>query len=92
MPAALQASACANVESNESNSTSDSQIICICQQPYDEENSDRVIGCDNQNCKYQWLHFKCISLKRVPKGAWYCFECRKLPQFSKKKTAVTKKA
>ena len=47
MPAALQASACANVESNESNSASDSQIICICQQPYDEENSDRVISCDN---------------------------------------------
>ena len=36
-----------------------------------------MIGCDNENCKYQWIHFTCKKLKRQPKGVWYCKECIK---------------
>lgn len=52
------------------------EIICICRKEYDE-NSDDVIGCDNENCPYKWLHFKCAGIKRVPKGNWLCKHCRK---------------
>ena len=36
-----------------------------------------MIGCDNENCKYQWIHFTCVKLKHPPKGVWYCKECKK---------------
>jgi hypothetical protein len=51
------------------------EIICICRAPYDKD-KDNVIGCDNENCPYVWLHFKCAGVKRVPKGQWFCKECR----------------
>lgn len=57
-------------------------VICICQTVYKPDKDD-VIGCDNENCPYIWLHFKCAKIKRVPKGKWYCPSCRKLSQFRK---------
>lgn len=47
-------------------------IICTCQKEYNED-SDNVIGCDNE----KWLHFECANIKRVPKGKWMCKYCRK---------------
>jgi len=63
---------------------SDSGLICICRKVYDDT-EDRVVGCDNQNCPFVWLHFKCVNLKRAPKktSTWYCPDCRKLPEFTK---------
>lgn len=60
---------------NDFNINQNELIICVCRSVYKE--TDNVIGCDNENCKYMWLHFKCVNLKRVPKGKWYCKECRK---------------
>ena len=52
------------------------ELFCYCQQPESELD---MIGCDNPQCKYKWVHFKCIkpALKRAPKGAWYCKYCKK---------------
>ena len=44
----------------------DAPIYCYCKKAYTE--NDKMIGCDNQNCKYQWIHFTCAKLKRLPKG------------------------
>ena len=44
----------------------DAPIYCYCKKAYTE--NDEMIGCDNQNCKYQWIHFTCAKLKRLPKG------------------------
>ena len=44
--------------------------------------SDRMVGCNNQNCQWKWFHFDCVGIKRKPKSnLWYCPDCRKLPQF-----------
>jgi hypothetical protein len=51
------------------------ELICVCQKEYNKE-SDNVIGCDDENCPYVWLHFKCAGIKRVPKGKWLCKHCR----------------
>lgn len=73
-----------------SNASSDDEVICFCQKVYDAT-EDRVIGCDNQNCMYLWFHFKCINLKRAPKGKWFCPECRKLPEISDQVNKKSKK-
>lgn len=39
-----------------------------------------LIGCDYENCKIQWFHQDCLKIKNIPKGKWFCPECRKLPQ------------
>ena len=57
------------------------EVICVCQKEYDED-SDNVIGCDNENCPFVWLHFKCAGIERVPKGKWLCKHCK-----TKKKSA-----
>ena len=63
------------------NLTEYKNVICICRKEYDEENDD-VIGCDNENCPFRWLHFKCDGIRKIPKGKWLCKNCR--PKANKK--------
>ncbi|OQR86876.1 hypothetical protein ACHHYP_20438 [Achlya hypogyna] len=37
----------------------------------------QMIGCDNEDCKFEWFHFDCVGLTEQPAGAWYCKDCRK---------------
>eukprot|EP00899_Mesostigma_viride_P003923 jgi/Mesvir1/13531/Mv24050-RA.1 len=48
-----------------------SETCTICQQPGD------LICCDGKNCASA-VHVTCASLRNVPKGAWYCMQCRAL--------------
>ncbi len=41
-----------------------------------ENKDDQLIGCDGDNCSVEWFHLKCLRIKRVPKGKWYCPDCR----------------
>ena len=60
-----------------------SQTFCYCNGPEIGE----MIGCDNLDCTIEWFHLKCLKIKAdsVPKGKWYCPDCRILPRFSKSK-------
>jgi inhibitor of growth protein 3 len=51
-----------------------SSNYCICGRS-DGDDSD-YIGCDNDNCRIAWYHLACVGLKAVPKGEWFCPECR----------------
>ena len=53
--------------------------FCYCR----EERDDQLIGCDGDNCSIEWFHMKCLRIKRVPKGKWYCPDCRKKKTKSK---------
>jgi inhibitor of growth protein 3 len=53
-------------------STADSKLYCICQQP----SYGDMVGCDNDNCPYEWFHLECVGMKKVPKGDWMCDECK----------------
>ncbi|KAL3866251.1 hypothetical protein ACJMK2_043566 [Sinanodonta woodiana] len=55
-----------NNQATNGTATKEQNLICICQKVYVEH--EDVIGCDNSNCPYVWLHFKCVKLKRVPNG------------------------
>ena len=34
-----------------------------------------MIGCDNPSCSLEWFHYKCVGIRRKPKGNWYCKNC-----------------
>lgn len=31
-----------------------------------------MIKCDNEKCKKEWFHLKCVGLEDFPIGKWYC--------------------
>jgi phosphopantetheinyl transferase (holo-ACP synthase) len=55
---------------------------CYCQQiSYGD-----MVGCESDDCTYQWFHYVCVGLTSEPKGDWYCPECTaKLKKKKKKK-------
>ncbi|EEY62406.1 uncharacterized protein PITG_14846 [Phytophthora infestans T30-4] len=36
----------------------------------------QMVGCDNDDCKYEWFHFGCVGLADQPAGKWYCQDCK----------------
>ena len=42
----------------------DNSLYCLCQRPSFGE----MIGCDNDNCDYQWFHYECVGIKQQPSG------------------------
>ncbi|QDZ25456.1 PHD finger protein ING [Chloropicon primus] len=38
-----------------------------------------MVGCDNDDCPWEWFHIACVGIlpENMPKGKWYCPECRK---------------
>ena len=74
------------VENSDSGSDSNEDLkeyhYCYCQGPEEGE----MVGCDNHKCIYEWFHLIRLGLDAPPTSKyWYCPDCRKLPQFRKKK-------
>lgn len=76
---------------NKQSSTSEPNrdTYCFCQQG----ETDMMVACDNQNCPYQWFHLSCLKLtkSKLPKGKWFCPDCSRLPEFSKKRCGKRKR-
>jgi len=51
------------------------KLFCVCKSKHSDDES--WIGCDAVSCKTEWFHTSCMKIKRVPKGNWYCPDCRK---------------
>lgn len=48
-------------------------LYCYCNQvAYGE-----MVGCDGESCQLEWFHLPCINLEILPKGKWYCEDCKK---------------
>ena len=58
-------------------------LWCYCRQP---EDGQEMIACDDNTCRIQWFHVSCLHIKKIPKGKWFCPDCRKLK--SKKRSNV----
>ena len=41
-----------------------------------DETEDDLIMCEDNSSKIIWFHFKCMHIKKKPKGKWFCLECR----------------
>lgn len=60
-------------EDDEDEINEDSKVYCTCR----SISHGDMVACDNDNCPYEWFHWKCVGLTREPVGTWYCDECRK---------------
>lgn len=47
-------------------------VYCYCQRGSFGE----MVGCDGPHCEREWFHLDCIGLSALPKGQWFCEECR----------------
>ncbi|CAH0491381.1 unnamed protein product [Peronospora farinosa] len=47
-------------------------IYCSCRRV----SFGQMVGCDNDDCKYEWFHFGCVGLTDQPAGKWYCHDCK----------------
>ena len=54
----------------------DNSLYCFCQRPSFGE----MVGCDNDNCQFEWFHYECVGIREKPDGEWLCPDCRKLPR------------
>ena len=59
---------------NKKNDTNLNDTWCMCKMDGTE---DDLIMCEDNSCKIIWFHFKCMRIKKIPKGKWFCPECRK---------------
>ena len=51
----------------------DEATYCYCK---GKDDGSKMICCENENCSSgQWFHFKCVNLRRAPRGQWFCKEC-----------------
>jgi inhibitor of growth protein 4 len=46
-------------------------VYCVCRRV----SYGQMIGCDNDDCKFEWFHFDCVGLTEQPSGSWYCPDC-----------------
>ncbi|KAI5367144.1 Putative inhibitor of growth histone-binding protein [Septoria linicola] len=63
-------------DAEEEDDGGDDTIYCICQ----KVSFGAMVGCDNDNCPYQWFHYKCVGVTEEPSGEWLCPQCRSLPK------------
>jgi len=57
-----------NIDDND-----DEALYCFCQKPSYGE----MIGCENDECNYEWFHLDCVKLKPPLPEHWYCSDCIK---------------
>lgn len=46
-------------------------LWCVCRR----SSFGNMIFCENQNCQIKWFHMKCLKMRKVPIGDWYCRNC-----------------
>ncbi|KAI0036470.1 hypothetical protein K488DRAFT_75992 [Vararia minispora EC-137] len=51
----------------------DEALYCFCQKPSYGE----MIGCENDECAYEWFHLDCVKVKPPLPDHWYCADCLK---------------
>ena len=70
-----------DISSQPSNSSSHEKVLCYCKQ----EEEGEMIACDHEQCSIVWFHTACLWITSIPKGKWYCPDCRKIMKKGKKK-------
>ena len=72
-------------EGDEDEDEDDPTLYCFCQ----AKSYGNMIGCDNDNCVYQWFHYSCVGITHQPPGEWLCSACKELPRSKVVKTSST---
>ena len=77
-------SSTAAIETDSIHSSSHDRDYCYC----GGTGGGLMIGCDNDGCAIEWFHMECLRIMTVPKGKWYCPDCRKLPKHIRLQVSV----
>ena len=67
------------------NSCSQANEWCYCKQGEEGQ----MIACDNKDCSIVWFHTACLGITNIPKGKWYCPDCRKIVKRGGKKDRLS---
>lgn len=46
-------------------------VYCTCQRV----SYGQMVGCDNEDCRFEWFHLDCVGLVAPPTGNWLCPDC-----------------
>ncbi|XP_065916067.1 uncharacterized protein [Dysidea avara] len=58
-------------------------IYCYCKKDIGGE----MVGCDNPDCKHgSWFHLVCLKIPKPRSCKWYCPDCRRMPEFTRKRS------
>lgn len=70
-----------NVRTAAAADDADNNLYCFCQRVSFGE----MIGCDNDDCRFEWFHWSCVGITSPPKDdeVWYCPDCA--PKMEKRK-------
>jgi hypothetical protein len=63
----------------EDDDAGDDRKYCFC----NNVSWGNMVGCDNDDCKYEWFHWSCVGIDKEPEGQWFCSECQKLQKEQK---------
>lgn len=58
-------------EEEEDEGNEDTKVYCTCR----SVSHGDMVACDNENCEFEWFHWKCVGLTREPVGTWFCPQC-----------------
>ncbi|KAL4869704.1 hypothetical protein BDV12DRAFT_74885 [Aspergillus spectabilis] len=58
-------------DDDEDEGNEDTKVYCTCR----TVSHGDMVACDNEDCKFEWFHWKCVGLTREPVGKWYCPDC-----------------
>ncbi|RAK77107.1 putative PHD finger domain protein [Aspergillus fijiensis CBS 313.89] len=58
-------------EEDEDEGNEDTKVYCTCR----SVSHGDMVACDNEDCEFEWFHWKCVGLTREPVGKWYCPQC-----------------
>lgn len=59
------------MSNREDGNEDENEVYCYCR----GVSYGAMVGCDNDDCRYEWFHYGCVGLTEPPKGKWYCKEC-----------------
>ncbi|PWY78114.1 hypothetical protein BO94DRAFT_537899 [Aspergillus sclerotioniger CBS 115572] len=58
-------------DEEEDEGNEDTKVYCTCR----SVSHGDMVACDNEDCEFEWFHWKCVGLTREPVGKWYCPQC-----------------
>ncbi|BCS05244.1 putative PHD finger domain protein [Aspergillus luchuensis] len=58
-------------DEEEDEGNEDTKVYCTCR----SVSHGDMVACDNDNCEFEWFHWKCVGLTREPVGKWFCPQC-----------------
>lgn len=74
-------------EGEEGGEEKDETLYCHCQRVSFGE----MIGCDSNECPYEWFHISCVGVSKPLPQTWYCSDCKERMEKEKADKSLKKR-